>query len=584
MSLCCKRIGAWFVIGAVWSLFAEASAVAQCPDVGSCIEPHSNPGCEDETCCLLVCAIDSICCDEEWDANCVVTANSVCDSICGSSSNNSCFEVSLTPACDNQTCCDAVCVIDPFCCTGRWDQTCVQWASFNAVACAVPGPGCGDADAGECDQVNGTTSCNDADCCELVCANRPECCSVTWDDVCVSIAETLCSSGCAFETSFADSLESESCDGGDTNDACDGGSAEPLQLGVRTLGRFRDGGDLDVYAVDLAPLDLDGDGEVQVRLRVAASDAMFELLSDGCGQPANITRLSSGCAQFEDIVCVPAVETLIVVSPQSEPDDDCEAYVYTIVLEAQDFCGPPCENATPCLVPHAGPGCEDSKCCSLVCDADPACCVWAWDGNCARLAAIECGGPPPENDDCGDAIEVFEGQTPFRQLLSTVDDPEASCDPDASTGDVWFTYRVKCVGDLLVRTCGTTDFDTVIEVYRGGCGTLDPIACNDDYELCVGGQSEVQLSDLACNEDLLIRVSGTFGEIGSGSLEIVCLQDGCLDCEADLNGDLRVDGADFGLLLLDWGPCKKGCAGDLTGDLKVDGADIGLMLLEWGDC
>lgn len=50
---------------------------------------------------------------------------------------------------------------------------------------------------------------------------------------------------------------------------------------------------------------------------------------------------------------------------------------------------------------------------------------------------------------------------------------------------------------------------------------------------------------------------------------------------ADLNGDGVVDGADFGLLLVAWGPCE-GCPADLNGDGFVNGADVGLMLVEWG--
>ena len=49
----------------------------------------------------------------------------------------------------------------------------------------------------------------------------------------------------------------------------------------------------------------------------------------------------------------------------------------------------------------------------------------------------------------------------------------------------------------------------------------------------------------------------------------------------DLNGDGTVDGADFGLLLVAWGPCA-GCPADLNGDGVVGGADIGLMLVNWG--
>jgi hypothetical protein len=50
---------------------------------------------------------------------------------------------------------------------------------------------------------------------------------------------------------------------------------------------------------------------------------------------------------------------------------------------------------------------------------------------------------------------------------------------------------------------------------------------------------------------------------------------------ADFNGDGVVNGADLGLLLAAWGPCK-GCPEDLNGDGVVNGADLGLMLADWG--
>lgn len=48
----------------------------------------------------------------------------------------------------------------------------------------------------------------------------------------------------------------------------------------------------------------------------------------------------------------------------------------------------------------------------------------------------------------------------------------------------------------------------------------------------------------------------------------------------DLNGDGIVGGADLGLLLGSWGPCR-GCPPDLDGDGDVDGADLGLLLGAW---
>ncbi len=48
----------------------------------------------------------------------------------------------------------------------------------------------------------------------------------------------------------------------------------------------------------------------------------------------------------------------------------------------------------------------------------------------------------------------------------------------------------------------------------------------------------------------------------------------------DLNGDGSVNGADLGLLLSAWGPCRQ-CSADLDGDGSVNGADLGLLLSDW---
>ena len=47
-------------------------------------------------------------------------------------------------------------------------------------------PACGSPAAGGCCVSNCTTACNDADCCQAVCAIDPFCCDVRWDPTCVS--------------------------------------------------------------------------------------------------------------------------------------------------------------------------------------------------------------------------------------------------------------------------------------------------------------------------------------------------------------------------------------------------------------
>lgn len=52
-------------------------------------------------------------------------------------------------------------------------------------------------------------------------------------------------------------------------------------------------------------------------------------------------------------------------------------------------------------------------------------------------------------------------------------------------------------------------------------------------------------------------------------------------CTADLNGDGKVDGADLGLLLANWGRPGKT---DLNGDGTTDGADQAILMAQWGPC
>ncbi len=52
-------------------------------------------------------------------------------------------------------------------------------------------------------------------------------------------------------------------------------------------------------------------------------------------------------------------------------------------------------------------------------------------------------------------------------------------------------------------------------------------------------------------------------------------------CDADLDHDGIVAGADLALVLGDWGPCK-GCQGDVTNNGLVDGIDLAFVLTLWG--
>ncbi len=57
----------------------EDSPPLQCgANAGSCFSAHPSPGCDDVTCCDAVCAIDPTCCSLIWDADCGTLAADTC--------------------------------------------------------------------------------------------------------------------------------------------------------------------------------------------------------------------------------------------------------------------------------------------------------------------------------------------------------------------------------------------------------------------------------------------------------------------------------------------------------------------------
>jgi hypothetical protein len=52
------------------------------PAAGDCCEANGTPSCSDGDCCSVVCSLDPLCCDVEWDDFCVGLAKSWCDLSC----------------------------------------------------------------------------------------------------------------------------------------------------------------------------------------------------------------------------------------------------------------------------------------------------------------------------------------------------------------------------------------------------------------------------------------------------------------------------------------------------------------------
>ena len=189
-----------------------------CGDVGldGCNKVHETPACSDSSCCTAVCAVDPFCCSTAWDSSCVERSYSTlgCERYqygCGDKCAGSCCEPHDAPWCQDQTCCQAICLIDIFCCTSQWDQFCADAARLN-TACepACPDPECGTQEAGDCCFPHGNANCNDLQCCVAVCAVDSTCCETVWDQICASIAATECKQ-CASGVSCGDPRAGSCC-------------------------------------------------------------------------------------------------------------------------------------------------------------------------------------------------------------------------------------------------------------------------------------------------------------------------------------------------------------------------------------
>jgi hypothetical protein len=119
----------------------------------------------------------------------------------------------------------------------------------------------------------------------------------------------------------------------------------------------------------------------------------------------------------------------------------------------------------------------------------------------------------PPNDDCNNAIEVFEGVTYDGDNIGALGDTGCSCGYYFDFYDVWHSFTPTQTKEYLISLCGS-NFDTTMSVYDSCMGM--EIACNDDS---CGSQSELVLL-LNSGQTYLIRIAGYDGDMGNYSLTI----------------------------------------------------------------
>lgn len=95
---------------------------------GACSVAHDSPGCSTQSCCQAVCKDDPDCCLVAWDQSCANEASSAISCACTADAGE-CDTSNGTVGCNDETCCLAVCAEDSLCCSVDWDEFCADLAT-----------------------------------------------------------------------------------------------------------------------------------------------------------------------------------------------------------------------------------------------------------------------------------------------------------------------------------------------------------------------------------------------------------------------------------------------------------------------
>jgi hypothetical protein len=480
--LCCSAVCSVDPLCCSFGWSAECVAIAKgicvtfgdCPQNGPCDSTHPTPGCEDATCCTVVCQNDPVCCEVSWSTSCVQAARSLCvpRNSWPCPCVGSCFEAHPeTGGCEDEVCCAGVCNVDPTCCTESWDSGCVSIARI--TCCTFPG--CGDICTGSCLVPHESPYCDDASCCEAVCRYEPYCCDVRWDSSCVLEARRTCIGGCGLPVSgncFAVHNQ-PGCNRGDCcNAVC---AAEEFEYCCQVS--------WDQDCVDRAS-----------KLCKDEIPECGRIGLPGCNLPHN----SPSCSD-ED--CCSAICDIDPFCCENEWDASCVERIYgTAGCERyQAECGGRC--AGTCCEAHLGPWCNDEACCDAICLIDIFCCSTQWDEFCASQARI--------NKNCRDACPPPECGTPEAGNCCFPHD-NANCN-DQSCCDVVCAIDSTCCEAIWDQICASiaNDPDSGCEQCTGGsfCGDPKAGSCCNEHENVPFCESELCCS-FVCSFDETCCISG----------------------------------------------------------------------------
>jgi len=268
--------------------------------------------------------------------------------------------------------------------------------------------------AGDCFSEHLTPGCEDAFCCEAVCAMDPLCCTSEWDGPCAADAQTVCTQPLL-------------------NDHC--ADAEPI------TGEGDFAFDNSTATTDGPPHDACGDHDEEKQV----FDDVWHCWTATCTdtvylRTCGLTDADTKLAVYEGCdTCPPTNAALLACNDnfcgydgqpgQSQVSFDAVAGQSYLIRSGTPFeieggpgafnivCGlpdnPACPGIADCCGAAGTAGCTDELCCETVCACDAFCCEVAWDDNCASagVGGAGCGAeilcPALCGEPCPDGVVTF---------------------------------------------------------------------------------------------------------------------------------------------------------------------------------
>jgi hypothetical protein len=201
--------------------------------------------------------------------------------------------------------------------------------------------------------------------------------------------------------------------------------------------------------------------------------------------------------------------------------------------------------------------------------------LWGGSSGCTNLSGVDQFGRfdqtynsiaqwlyPPVNDLCSGAV-VLTDNVYYPQNTAGASDDSTPCAGTIGRG-VWFTFRAPVTGMVQVDTCHS-DFDTLLEVFTGACGSLTSIGCDDDscgilqssltfpclagtlYHICAGGYGGAwgNLQVRAHATATPIGVIGLKGNLAFGSVPATQTETRTLIITNSGTGPVNVSGINY---------------------------------------